>query len=269
MVFSCLGELCWYLSGIDDGEFISYYIPAYKDIAEDGAVYGAYGPRLFDWNGINQVQNVITRLQQKPNTRRAVIQIFSKEDLPSSAKDIPCTCTIQFLLRADRLHMLVVMRSNDVIIGLPHDIFCFTMLQEIVARTLDVDIGWYRQCIGSLHIYKQDFAKASLFVSEGWQTTRQTMPPMPDGDPSHNVHRLLEVARIIRQDGMLQESSLKTLDPYWTDLARLLLVYAAARNNDLSAMEEQRSLMSSHSYNTYIDRRLAITKNHLQQGQAS
>ena len=45
--FSCLGELCWYLAGTNDLGFISYYLPEYKQCAENGLVYGGYGPRIF------------------------------------------------------------------------------------------------------------------------------------------------------------------------------------------------------------------------------
>lgn len=40
-VFSCLGELLWYLSKRNDLEFIKYYIPHYEKESEDGkTVYG-------------------------------------------------------------------------------------------------------------------------------------------------------------------------------------------------------------------------------------
>src|SRR5687768_9472801 len=56
--FSCLGELCWYLAKTNDVRFISYYIPLYKTYADDGVVFGGYGPRLFNWKGLNQIGNI-------------------------------------------------------------------------------------------------------------------------------------------------------------------------------------------------------------------
>ena len=73
----------------------------------------------------------------------------------------PCTCTLQFLARGVKLDLIVYMRSNDVIKGLPHDIFCFTMLQEIAARRLSLEPGIYKHCVGSLHLYSVLFAVAS------------------------------------------------------------------------------------------------------------
>lgn len=134
-LFTALGELCWYLAKTNAADFIEFYIPPYSESAENNAIFGAYGPRLFSWKGFNQVNNVVHLLRRKPYSRQAVIQLFDAADIVSEHKDVPCTCTLQLMNRQSRLHMVVNMRSNDVYWGLPHDVFCFTMLQEIVART--------------------------------------------------------------------------------------------------------------------------------------
>src|ERR1700724_2138509 len=154
--FSSLGEFLWYLSRDNRLDFIRYYIPDYDNETEDGeTVYGGYGPRMFRQRGQDQIRNVITQLRDNPTSRRAVIQIFNAEDIERRHTEIPCTCTLQFFIRRNRLHMLTTMRSNDAYIGLPHDIFCFTMLQEVVARALDRDVGYYRHFVGSMHLYEK------------------------------------------------------------------------------------------------------------------
>lgn len=135
--FSCLGELCWYLSKDNTLDFISYYLREYEQFADDGLVFGGYGPRLFDWKGLNQFLLVTDLLKRKPDSRQAVLQLFDSADLEKE-HDIPCTCTLQFMIRRDRLHMVSHMRSNDAFFGLPHDVFSFTMLQEVMARSLSV-----------------------------------------------------------------------------------------------------------------------------------
>ena len=44
--FGCLGELCWYLAGSNNVEFISYYLSRYREFEEEGRLFGAYGPSL-------------------------------------------------------------------------------------------------------------------------------------------------------------------------------------------------------------------------------
>lgn len=121
-IFSALGELAWYLAGSDSGDFIKYYIKRYEDeVEKDGRVNGAYGPRVFARKGKSpsQFETVISILRKKPETRQAVIQIFDARDLRHRFKDVPCTCSLQFMIRANRLHLSVVMRSNDAYWGLP------------------------------------------------------------------------------------------------------------------------------------------------------
>ena len=79
--FSCVGELCWYLAKRDDLESISHYVPDYRDSADDEVIYGAYGPRLFAWNGLNQLDNVTKLLKRKRDTRQAVVQLFDARDI--------------------------------------------------------------------------------------------------------------------------------------------------------------------------------------------
>lgn len=97
--YSCLGELCWYLAKSKDLNFISYYLPVYRRSADGNEIFGGYGPRLFDWRGLNQLANVTDVLRRKPDSRQAVIQLFDASDIVEEHKDIPCTCTLQFMIR--------------------------------------------------------------------------------------------------------------------------------------------------------------------------
>ena len=156
-LFSCLGELLWYLAGTSDLEFIKYYLPDYEKYSDDGrTIYGGYGPRLFNMRAhYNQIENITKLLSKRPRSRQAVIQLFDARDIVEEHKDIPCTCTLQFMIRKSRLNMFTNMRSNDAFLGLPHDVFSFTMLQEIVARTLGIELGSYKHAVGSLHLYEE------------------------------------------------------------------------------------------------------------------
>lgn len=256
--FSALGELCWYLARSDRVQFIEHYIPQYGKVTPGERVYGAYGPRLFDWKEGNQVAAVKERLAQSSESRRAVIQLFDAIDLPSGEEEIPCTSTLQFLLRAGKLNLLVNMRSNDAFLGLPHDIFSFTMLQEIMARWLDVDLGWYRHAVGSLHLYQENREQAEEFLSEGWQSTRPgtRMPVMPRGDPWPSICQVLEAEAHLRSGRKWTDPLVESLDPYWRDLVILLAVHAAARAHKPDVVRLLRSKVTFEGYHVFIDGRL-------------
>jgi thymidylate synthase len=261
--FSCLGELLWYLDGSRALDFIEYYVPRYRDESEDGkTVYGAYGPRLFRMRGQNQVANVISLLRERPTSRRAVIHLFDASDLASDHREVPCTCTLQFMVRGGRVLLFTSMRSNDAYFGLAHDIFAFTMLQELMARSLGVDVGSYQHSVGSLHLYDSHRKAARAYLREGWQET-VSMPPMPLGDPWDAVKAVGKFEKALRLTGAMP-SRRPSLDPYWMDLVRLLAVYRAFRDGDTTAIGRIKGEMSARVFDPYIEhkRRTAGREGH-------
>ena len=253
-IFSALGELLWYLSGEDDLSFIRYYIPDYEQYSDDGrTIRGAYGPRLFNNDGVDQVAQVIALLRSRPDSRRAVIQLFKPADILQSYKDVPCTCTMQFLLRAGRLDMLTTMRSNDAFLGLPHDVFAFTMLQEIIARSVEADVGDYYHMVGSLHLYDSDRTKARQYLEEGWQATRSPMPPMPSGSPWPWLQNLLAAERALRTGQAIPRSYWR---PYWGDLLRLLKIFQISKQGKTARLSTLKRQMKSAVYAPYIQSRV-------------
>ena len=254
-VFSCLGETLWYLAKTNRLDFIKYYLSHYGQFSDDKkTVHGAYGPRLFKMrHGVNQIANVIGLLKRKPNTRQAAIQLFDAEDLLKSYKDVPCTCILQFVVRRQKLHMMTYMRSNDAFLGLPHDVFAFTFLQELIARSIKVELGTYRHSVGSLHLYEKHRKKAQRYLKEAWQS-RIEMPPMPPGDPWPHVKRLLSIELRLR-NGQNMPSSKFVSPNYWADLARLLQIFSSGKRTQLITTIKRQ--MKSKVYDTYIDKRIA------------
>ncbi len=250
-MFSALGEFLWYLSYSDDLDFISYYIDYYKELYPDGGpVTGAYGPRLKSLDGQDQISNVLKVLSRQ-DSRRAVIQIFAAADIAVHQRDTPCTCTLQFFRRDERLHLMAHMRSNDVFWGVPHDIFSFTMFQELLARKLELEVGFYKHAVGSLHLYDRNRDAAQSYLDEGFQPTVAVMPKMPDGDPFPELDKLIILESKIRAGGTvnLDESE---LDPYWLDLARLIQLYSC--NDSRDQFNQIWKSMSSKAFDPYIER---------------
>lgn len=261
-IFSALGELFWYLSKANGLEFMEYYLPGiYANESDDGiSVKSGYGERLFGHNGHNQIQNIISLLRAKPTSRRAVIQLFDASDLSGDFKSIPCTCTLQFIIRNGKLNMLVNMRSNDAYLGLPHDVFTFTMLQEIVARSVNVDVGIYMHCASSLHLYEKDHSKAKTYLSEGWQSPI-AMEPMPVGDPWEAIGIARDIERKARGMNKI-DLSIVNLAPYWADICRLLVVFQKWKISQYQKVDnvpvcyEIKNQMSTTIYDMFIDAKL-------------
>jgi thymidylate synthase len=185
-----------------------------------------------------------------------VVQLFNAEDIATDHKEIPCTTTLQFHLRERVLHLSVTMRSNDAYWGLPHDVFCFTMLQEMMARRLGVELGQYYQYVGSMHVYNKHIDDIDSYLEEGRQRTVE-MPPMPDGNPFDRVGQLLAIEERLRAGEELN-AAIETGDPYWADVVRLLQVFwAKERPDDQTVLLERlRAELADKVYRPFIDGRL-------------
>ncbi len=154
-----VGELAWYLSGSNRVSDISRFAKKWEEISDDGVHNNsAYGWRIFDKFDFNQWEFVKDLLQRDPSSRQAIIHIKDASNVPT--KDTPCTVYLQFLLRDGKLNLSVHMRSNDIWMGVPYDMFSFCFLQMLMAMELGVEIGQYTHYAGSLHIYERDYKAA-------------------------------------------------------------------------------------------------------------
>ncbi|MDD2775533.1 MAG: thymidylate synthase [Gallionella sp.] len=157
-----LAEALWILSGSDALADIAEYNSRMADYSDDGlTLAGAYGPRV-----VSQLPYVIRTLVHDPASRQAVLTTWNRTPEPS--KDIPCTVSMQALIRDNQLHLLVTMRSSDIWLGIPYDLFSFSMIGlEIIRRInvmawemnlnrLPVEPGMVAITAGSSHIYLRD-----------------------------------------------------------------------------------------------------------------
>jgi len=145
----------------------------------DGATYhGAYGFRLRHEFGMDQIKRAYDVLSSAPATRQAILQIWKPEiDMPAgdgqpNSSDIPCNVMSLLKVRDGRLHWSQIMRSNDIMRGLPYNIIQFTMLQEVMASWLGCDLGEYFHLSDSLHIYERDVEGFIVAPTESYGTGR-------------------------------------------------------------------------------------------------
>ena len=158
-----LVEAFWIASGRRDAGLPTYWNPALKHYCgEEDSYHGAYGYRLRRHLGIDQLDRAYAALKNNPDSRQAVLQIWdSTVDLPMpdgtpANQDIPCNLLSILKVRNGRLEWMQVIRSNDLFLGLPHNIVQFTILQEMFSGWLGVEAGSYHQLSDSLHIYARD-----------------------------------------------------------------------------------------------------------------
>ena len=214
------GEFLWYLRGSDRLDIIEYYSKMYPKFSDDKVtVNGAYGPRIFGGD-LSQWEQVKRLLSKDPDSRQAVISIHQPRDLFSSSLDIPCTCVLQYFIRNGRLNGITYMRSNDIYLGMPYDIFSFTMLQEMLAVELNVELGSYTHMVGSLHIYEKNF---NIFdnLSEIESPIDHSMAIMTkEAITRDQISMVLQAEQALRRNEPIKNFDL--FDPYWMQFIEVL-----------------------------------------------
>jgi thymidylate synthase len=170
-IFATIAETFWVFAGDDRVDpYLSFFLPRAMDFSDDGISWrGAYGPRLYEYN---QLDDVIDQFRNEGIfTRRAVLYIGAPEldtkqslsdiyDLEST-KDRPCNAMCDFFITPDKkLHMNVKSRSGDILWGFGSiNIFEWTFLQEFMLQELkreidpELTLGTYNHHVTNLHLY--------------------------------------------------------------------------------------------------------------------
>jgi thymidylate synthase len=119
-----------------------------------------YGPRIFNFqNQKNQIADfVIPLLKKDPTSRRAVVILYEPvKDSKIENKNIPSLILIYFKIKEHRLYSTCFIRSNDLFVGWPANIFQINTLQEYLAEKLQLDIGELTTFSASAHIFEEHF----------------------------------------------------------------------------------------------------------------
>lgn len=259
-----IAESLWYLSGNDSTEWISRYSSFWKNISDDGTTANsAYGARIFkpheriskDVNATwTQWQYVIDELVKDNDSRRAVIHIRSPKDSILANKDVPCTLSLQFFLRDEKVHMVVSMRSSDLILGIAYDVPAFTIFQELLALELSkklcrkIGVGEYIHTSNSLHIYERHFKMAESILNEVPESSVR-MPQMPSVPPLVDMMRFEKsCSSAVFSSEVFELVSGLSLDDYWNDWCKIIALH---RLSKIGAQDETSKLADTIKFEGY------------------
>ena len=164
-----LAEVLWILAGRDDVEMLKGYNSTIGHFSDDGMTFNApYGHRLRHAFGHDQIEDAIKILRLEPDSRQAVLQVWdARRDHGSAAtKDRACNLVGMLKVRDGRLNLTQIIRSNDLIWGVPYNWMQWTHVQEWIACQLGIPLGHYVHVADSLHIYHRHFAEADRIQAE-------------------------------------------------------------------------------------------------------
>ena len=156
-------EIQWYESQSLNVNDIPGGAPAiWQQVSDpEGWINSNYGWCIFSPDNGEQYHNVLDELKRNPDSRRATM-IYTRPSMWSDynkngMSDFMCTNTVQYLIRNDKLHSVVQMRSNDVVYGYKNDYAWQQTVLGKLSTDLGIEIGDIHWNVGSLHVYERHF----------------------------------------------------------------------------------------------------------------
>lgn len=166
---ACIAELLWFISGstnVNDlrerthgsrteGKTIwdeNYENQAISLGYSDGELGPVYGKQWRDFDGIDQVVEIINRIKSNPTDRRLLVSAWNPSKINKMALP-PCHYGFQFNVSNGKLDLMFQMRSTDVFLGLPFNIASYGALLHIVAKMCNLIPGTLTYTGGNTHIY--------------------------------------------------------------------------------------------------------------------
>ncbi len=156
---SILTELLWFLRGDTNVKWLQERgVSIWDEWADEngdlGPVYGYQWRhwRTPDGREIDQIQNLVSSLKTKPDSRRHIVSAWNPADVDKMALP-PCHALFQFYVANGRLSCQMYQRSADLFLGVPFNIASYAALTLMVAQVTDLKPVEFVLTLGDAHIY--------------------------------------------------------------------------------------------------------------------
>ncbi len=163
---SLLHEVLWYLSGENHIRNLRQHTKIWDAWAdENGNLETAYGYywRHFpsaekDENGnwkvteVDQIKYVIDEIKRKPYSRRLVVTAWEPGNATKS-KLPPCHYSFAFNVSGNKLNCHLTQRSGDIALGIPFNLAAYSILTQIIAQEVGLEVGSFAHTIIDAHVY--------------------------------------------------------------------------------------------------------------------
>lgn len=159
-------EMCLYLLGSDKASDFTKASAFWDKIkTKNNTINSAYGNLIFNpslKDGRSQFDWAFDSLKNDKDSRQSFMRFNNTSHQYDGNKDVPCTFTMSFHIRNNKLHASVYMRSNDIIKGTTYDIPSFILFQQLMFLRLkevypELGFGTYTHWNSSFHLYSTDF----------------------------------------------------------------------------------------------------------------
>jgi thymidylate synthase len=187
---SIIHELLWFVRGETNVKYLNERgVTIWDEWADvEGNLGRIYGAQWTDWRtvdgrSINQIDEVIAKIQSDPDSRRLIVSAWNVGELDQMALP-PCHALFQFFVQNGELSCQLYQRSADLFLGVPFNIASYALLTMMVAQVCGLKPGVFVHSFGDLHLYANHLEQAKLQLE---REPRQ-LPQIKLNPDVRNVH---------------------------------------------------------------------------------
>lgn len=127
---------------------------------ENGTIKKGYGYQLAKplYNYNSQVDYIIGEIKNNSNSRRIITELWNVDDLEDMTLT-PCLHHTQWIVENGKLILFLKQRSCDVALGLVSNIFQYQILQHLIAKECNLEVGDLIWTGVNIHIYNRHIDK--------------------------------------------------------------------------------------------------------------
>ena len=161
-------ELLWILQGRTDLKYledngVKYWRPDYERSGRTDETLGpVYGKQWRNFNGVDQLKNLVIDIITNPNSRRLMVSAWAPHEMKDMALP-PCHYAFQVYINNGVMDLMWQQRSADVFLGLPYDISMYGLLLELLAKGSGYKTGQLIGQLGDCHLYNNHLDQAKEY----------------------------------------------------------------------------------------------------------
>lgn len=207
-----IAEQIWYLQGDQELDFFQKFSKIWDDFKDDpkiNKVSTSYGYRWTNFFKRNQIDSLLKMFEKDPSSRHGVIVTWDPNTdglNGKKKKNVPCVPVWTANIVGEKLYFHIIFRSNDIMLGLPHDVAGFALLQEILAQQLGIKVGKLHYSISNLHIYDNHYRHGAKLLT---RVNDHRHKPVKLELPSNSYTRSLE-----KDETLVKEIYKNLMDQY-------------------------------------------------------
>ncbi len=155
-------------------EFIEKIKTNHNFALKFGDLGPVYGKQWRNFNGVDQLTNLVTNLKNNPFSRRHILSAWNPSEINNMALP-PCHTLIQFYVSDDKkLSCQLYQRSADIFLGVPFNIASYALLTIMLAQVCGYELGDFVHTLGDAHIYNNHINQ----INEQLQRAPKVLPKL-------------------------------------------------------------------------------------------